>query len=70
MVIGGEQLYRQVLPDTDTLYLTLVEGDFSGDAFFPELDKAEWREVERIEHAPDEHNAHACSFVRLERVPG
>jgi len=70
MVIGGEQLYRQVLPDTDTLYLTLVEGDFPGDAFFPELDQAEWREVERSEHAPDENNVHACSFIRLERVAG
>jgi len=70
MVIGGEQLYRQVLPDADVLYLTLVEGDFTGDAFFPELAHAQWREVERSAHAADEKNAHACSFVRLERVRG
>lgn len=70
MVIGGEQLYRQVLLDADTLYLTLVEGDFPGDAFFPELNQSEWREVERNEHAPDDRNAHACSFIRLERVSG
>jgi len=68
MVIGGEQLYRQALPAADTLYLTLVQGDFPGDAFFPELDQAEWHEMERRHRPPDEKNAHACSFLRLERV--
>jgi dihydrofolate reductase len=70
MVIGGEQLYRQLLPQADTLYVTLVDGEFPGDAFFPELDQSEWREVERREHAPDEKNAQTCSFLRLERVRG
>jgi len=70
MLIGGEQLYRQVLPDADTLYVTQVDGEFSGDAFFPELNDDEWREVERSAHAPDENNAHACSFITLQRVRG
>ena len=70
MVIGGEQLYRQLLPQADTLYVTLVDGEFPGDAFFPELDQSEWREVERRDHAPDEKNAQTCSFLRLERVSG
>ena len=68
MVIGGEQLYRQVLPDADRLYITQVEGEFPGDTFFPELDMAGWREVERSAHARDEKNAHACSFITLQRV--
>ena len=70
MLIGGEQLYRQLLPQADTLYVTLVDGEFPGDAFFPELDQSEWREVERRDHAPDEKNAQTCSFLRLERVSG
>ncbi len=70
MVIGGAQLYSQVLPATDTLYITQVEGKFPGDTFFPELNPLDWREVERSTHAPDEKNAHACSFIRLERVRG
>lgn len=68
MVIGGAEFYRQVLPRVSTLYLTLVEGEFEGDAFFPEIVDAEWREVERSDHGPDEKNPHAYSFVRLERV--
>jgi dihydrofolate reductase len=70
MVIGGEQLYRQVLPDAEMLYITRVDGVFPGDAFFPELDDAEWREVERSRHAPDGKNAHACEFITLQRLRG
>jgi dihydrofolate reductase len=68
MVIGGAEFYRQVLPRVSTLYLTLVEGEFEGDAFFPEIDDNEWCEVERSDHGPDEKNPHAYSFIRLERV--
>jgi dihydrofolate reductase len=68
MLIGGEQLFRQLLPRADTLYITRVDGEFPGDTFFPELDRAEWHEVARSEQAPDEKNAHACSFITLERT--
>lgn len=34
-IIGGGQIYSQALPITDRLYLTLVEGDFGADTFFP-----------------------------------
>ena len=68
MVIGGAEFYRQVLPRASTLYLTLVDGEFEGDAFFPEIDENEWLEVERSDHGPDEKNPHAYSFIRLERV--
>ena len=68
MVIGGAEFYRQVLPRASTLYLTLVDGEFEGDAFFPEIDENEWLEVERSDHGQDEKNPHAYSFIRLERV--
>ncbi|HUF08040.1 MAG TPA: dihydrofolate reductase [Rhodothermales bacterium] len=32
---GGATIYAQLLPITDRLELTLVEGDFEGDTFFP-----------------------------------
>ena len=42
MVIGGETLYRQCLEDADRLYLTRIESAPDGDAWFPELDAAQW----------------------------
>lgn len=35
-IIGGESLYRETLPLADRLELTMVKGDYAGDAFFPE----------------------------------
>lgn len=70
MIIGGAEFYRQVLPRTGTIYLTQVHGSFEGDAFFPLLDAAEWEEIAREDHEPDERNPHAYSFVQLQRIKG
>jgi len=32
---GGEAIYRQFLPRADRLELTLVEGEYEGDTYFP-----------------------------------
>ncbi len=67
MVIGGASLYAQALPLADRLYMTLVHTEAAGDAHFPDFDMAQWREVERQDHAADDKNPHPCSFVVLER---
>jgi len=46
-VIGGAELYAAALPRADRLYLTLVDAEYAGDAFFPEIDPADWRETAR-----------------------
>ena len=68
MVIGGAEFYRQVLPRTDTIYLTRIHETFEGDTVFPELNTADWREVERSDQSANEKNPHDYSFIRLERV--
>jgi dihydrofolate reductase len=70
MVIGGAELYRQALPQADTIYLTLVHGRFEGQTRFPDWQPDDWREIERIDHEPDDKNPHAYSFITLERVAG
>lgn len=35
-IIGGGQVYTQAIEKADKLYLTLVEGDFNCDTFFPD----------------------------------
>ena len=34
-IVGGRQIYAQMLPKTDRLYLTLVNDDTEGDTYFP-----------------------------------
>jgi dihydrofolate reductase len=70
MVIGGAEFYRQVLPHTDTIYLTRVHAEFEGGTVFPELNEAAWREVGRTDCEPDEKNPWPYSFIELERING
>lgn len=37
-IIGGEQVYRQALPLTDTVIITTIDREVDGDAFFPEFE--------------------------------
>lgn len=66
MVIGGAQIYDQMLPLVDRLYVTEVDLDVTGDTFFPEISAASWREVSRERHGA-EADAPAYSFVMYKR---
>lgn len=67
MVIGGAQIYAQTLDHADVLDVCEVQAEVEGDAHFPEIDAARWREVSREEHAAGTGD-HAYHFVRYERV--
>jgi len=47
MVIGGADIYRQTLPLAAVLYLTEVQADVDGDAFFPAVDFSQWQQQRR-----------------------
>ena len=65
MVIGGEQIYRLTLPVADRLYLTQVEAEVEGDAFFPIYDPEEWHQVS--EQLPEKIDTHSYRYLVLER---
>lgn len=67
MICGGASVYKQFLPMTDRMYLTYIQHGFEGDAFFPDFDKNEWREINKEDHYPDDKNPYAYSFAVLER---
>ena len=46
-VAGGATVYEQFLPALDRLVVTEVHEEPDGDAFFPDWDREEWREVDR-----------------------
>lgn len=63
-VIGGGEIYKQALPFTNRLYLTLVESDEPGDTFFPEYE-SEFEVVQKEEGAPTEPPS---QFLILDRI--
>lgn len=62
-IIGGGEIYKQALPFTDRLYLTLVDSDAQGDVFFPAYD--EFTKV--LEHEVREWNGLAYEWITLEK---
>ena len=42
IVIGGSEIYRLAFPFAKKLYITYVEGLFSGDTWFPEFSLDDW----------------------------
>ena len=55
-VIGGASIYKQFLPYATRMYVTLVDGEFEADTFFPSFDMEEWNVSSyRIGHRDENH---------------
>lgn len=66
MVIGGAEIYRNCLPQADRVYLTRIEKDVEGDAYFPSLPEGEWQQTSSsagVDDAPIQHQ-----FLVFDRV--
>ena len=50
-VCGGGQIYESALPILDRIYLTIIDQDYEGDAFFPDIDLNEWNETVLATHS-------------------
>lgn len=67
-IIGGGEIYRQLLPDTEQIYLTRVQASFpDAEVFFPELDPTEWIEEAREVYPQDERNEYDTELLLLRR---
>jgi dihydrofolate reductase len=67
MICGGVSIYKQFLPLAQKMYLTSVEGDFKGDAYFPKFNWNDWQEIERVKNQPDKDNPYKYTFITLKK---
>ena len=65
--IGGAELYAQAIPLADRLYLTEVDIEAAGDAWFPDYDRRAFREVSRESHTGGKGDVLGFDFVVYER---
>jgi dihydrofolate reductase len=63
-VIGGGEIYKLVLPFSDKLYLTLIDGNYDADTFFP--DYSEFKKIISDSGWQKENNI-KYKFLELER---
>ncbi len=68
MVIGGGNIYEQILPQADRIYMTRIHASPDGDTFFPELNNEEWQVVEQEDFAADDARPYSFSFITLDRL--
>lgn len=68
MIIGGGNVYEQMLPMTDRIYLTRVHTEVDGDTFFPKISEDEWRIVASEPLPPNDERPFSISFQTLERI--
>ena len=66
-VIGGGEIYGQTLERADRIYLTRVDAEPAGDAYFPPVDSRQWRESREGGCEKTPQNQHACEFFILDR---
>jgi dihydrofolate reductase len=67
-LIGGARLYTDLLEQTDRIYFTEVDLEPEGDAVFPALDSAVWREVETERVEPQQGDDAGFTVRILDRV--
>lgn len=42
-IIGGGEIYKQFFPHIKRIYVSLVDGEYVGDTYFPEYSSDEWK---------------------------
>ncbi|HBG81543.1 TPA: diacylglycerol kinase [candidate division CPR2 bacterium] len=62
-VIGGGQIYAQTIGIADRLYLTIVEGEYEADTFFPDYSKF----TKKVSDQKEENEGYKYRYLTLER---
>lgn len=67
-IIGGAEIFKEILPVADRLYITEIQESFEGDTYFPAIDEKKWKLVSSTPGIVDEKNKYAHQYIVLERV--
>lgn len=67
MVIGGANFYEQMISRADKMYLTFVDAECEGDAWFPQIRESDWLVVSTTEYLRDEKNKYSFKIVEYKR---
>ncbi len=67
-VIGGAMIYNLLMPHITKMYVTEIEEEFEGDAFFPRINTEIWQETSREKGPKDEKNNLDYDYVTYEKI--
>ncbi|HHW37031.1 MAG TPA: dihydrofolate reductase [Bacillales bacterium] len=67
-IIGGAEIFNEVLTCTDRLYITEIDHEFEGDTFFPLIKESDWTLISKEKGPKDEKNPYDYYFTIYERI--
>lgn len=68
-VIGGAEIYKELIDKADKLYITHVDGEFrEADTFFPLIDLSKWQKLKSTFRTKDAENPYDMEFAEYERI--
>jgi dihydrofolate reductase len=67
-VIGGTEIFAQIMPLASRVILTLVHAKPPGDTYFPPVDPAVWREAEKLPQPKGPDDEYGFTIVNYERA--
>jgi dihydrofolate reductase len=68
IIAGGAEIYARTIDKADILRLTEVDLAPEADAFFPDFDRAVWREAGRERHFAGPEDEASFDFVEYRRI--
>ncbi|WP_213606502.1 dihydrofolate reductase [Staphylococcus capitis] len=66
-IFGGQTLFEEMIDKVDDMYITVVNGKFQGDTFFPPYTFEDWEVESSVEGQLDEKNTIPHTFLHLVR---
>lgn len=66
-IIGGGEIYKQTIALADRLYITHVNAEPRGDAFFPEINEQQFEKTLITEHDMDDVHNHDFKIYRYDK---
>jgi dihydrofolate reductase len=67
MIIGGAELFDEIIGSANRLYITRIHHQFAADVFFPKIDGYIWSCSSKEFRARDEKNNYDMTFYRYDR---
>lgn len=67
-VIGGAMIYNLLMPYVNKLYVTQINEEFQGDAFFPKIDTKKWEIVDSQKGLQDEESKLNYEYITYKRI--
>lgn len=66
-VIGGGNIFKQLIDIADRMYITLIEEEFPGDTYFPKFLESEWNVTSKEQGIRNEANPYEYYYLQYDR---